>query len=87
MLTFRFFQYLSDYGHPSSDAVCQELPADLMPFRDAIIRQAGLDPARTELVGLLIHRWGNHPAKAIILAPDLKFAVGSRFALSNQAVV
>jgi hypothetical protein len=86
MQRFTFKTHRTEDGHPQQDHILWELPAELRPHRDELVRQAGLRPKLIQEAGLLTEAWETHPKDAIILAPSLEFGAGQVFAVSREAV-
>ena len=82
--TFNFESYDPKDGHLAPEDILWDLPIELMPYKDSIIRQAGFDPADNPRFGVLIKAWGKHQRSSIIVAPDINFIHGCRFAISTE---
>lgn len=85
MQKFTFDTYKVEDGHPPQDHILWDLPEELAPHRDELIRQAGLPAAQIHEAGELGAAWGKHPTGAVILAPALEFENGQVFAVSREA--
>jgi hypothetical protein len=71
---------------PVGDLLRAELPIEMLDCKDGIIRQADFDPTEKHLIGLLGQAWGSHRTGSIVVAPDINFMPGSRFAVSTESV-
>lgn len=83
---FNFESHVAKNGYPVHEI--GELPLVLHESQDSIIRQAGFDPAECPLIGVILA-----PAsptlgerRRIIVAPDMNFVQGSRYAVSTDPV-
>lgn len=83
---FTFRVYDPAYGNPSIHDVQWELPVLLMAYRESIIMQATFKPEDDPRIGVLSAAWYRHPVGAIVVAPDINFIMGTRFAVSRQPV-
>jgi hypothetical protein len=83
MKTYKFENYDPANGHPPLEDILWDLPIELLDYKTSIIRQAGFDPADNPRIGG-IKAWGKHKAQSIIVAPDINFIPGSRFAISTE---
>ena len=91
MKRFTFDKFDSkDHGRPVAlgpDTDIGELPIELIPSKDAIIRQAGFDPADVgDHIGVFWRPWQNHPKGSVIVANDWNFLAGEPFAISREQV-
>ena len=83
MKTFNFESYDPTNSHPPLEDILWDLPIELLTYQDSIIRQAGFDPADSPRIGVT-KAWGKHKSRSIIVAPDINFIHGCRFAVSRE---
>jgi hypothetical protein len=84
-MDLNFVQYqASDGNDPSPQCFILPLPVGL--DREAVIQKAGFEPSHNARVGLLHMEWNGHQRRCIIVAPDINFIRGSRYAVSYKPV-
>jgi hypothetical protein len=71
----------------SSDRdILPELPIEWLPQKDALIVQAGFDPAVTDHIGIFSRQWKNHPRGSVVVATDWNFLPGQPYAISREQI-
>jgi len=87
MQQFTFDIHKARDGYPPQDLILWEVPEELLSHREALFRQAGLDPGQIQELGLLTATWQTHPKNAVILAPTVDFTGSEVFAVSREPIL